>query len=81
MLAVAVAPYLVYMVSVRTSTVSVLAGVALLIMPILAYGDFYLDRFRGVNDGFNFGFVTVPLMNIAITGAALAIDRMLLGRR
>ena len=81
LLVLAMVPYALYAGLVRSRAASLLGGLALLIMPVLAYGDFYLDRHRAITDGANFGFATVPLVNLGVAAVAIGVDRLVLARR
>lgn len=71
---ISLAPFPVYLWGIRTPLVSFLGGPALIALPIIAYGDYFL----GGDDGASFAFVTIPLMNVAVVAAVVVADRIVL---
>jgi hypothetical protein len=54
---------------------AIVGGVALILLPAIAYGDYYFGDFGGAS----FAFVTVPLMNLGILGGVVLVDQALMG--
>lgn len=67
-------PYLIYARCIRTPAISVMGGIALMSLPAAAYGDYYLGS---DSDGVSFAFATVPIANLLIVAALIAIDQVL----
>lgn len=69
-------PYPIYVLLTRTGVMSVLGGVALMVFPVIVYGDTYF----GEPVGATFAFVTVPTVNLLIVLGVIIVDQLLMRR-
>lgn len=73
----ALVPYPVYVLTVNTRSASIAGGVALLVLPVAAYGDLFFDS----EPGATLAPATVPIANVFVLAAVLGVDALLRHRQ